>query len=251
MQPQVRLEQGTMQHNGALAATLPSAIKPTKADDAYDELKRLIVSLRIAPGEPLNERTLMTTMDVGRTPLREAIQRLTMEQLVTSMPRRGYFVRDLSISELNEMIAARHVVEPAVTRMAVPNLTPAEISYLREIIMVTRDELASNNHEAGSYHDLDFHSTIANACGNRYLAAVAIQINTRLLRYWYVSFSMLAYSPPTFAHHTHLLDLIEAGDADAVEAAMRDHIEIFRDRMRQIVGNNAGFPGRRELVSIG
>src|SRR5687767_1097135 len=96
----MRLELGSMQHNGALMATLPPSIKPTKADDAYDELKRLIVSLRIAPGEPLNERTLMTTMDVGRTPLREAIQRLTLEHLVTSLPRRGYYVRDLSISEL-------------------------------------------------------------------------------------------------------------------------------------------------------
>lgn len=240
-----------MQHNSALVATLPSAIKPTKADDAYDNLKRMIVSLRIAPGEPLNERTLMMALDVGRTPLREAIQRLTMEQLVTSLPRRGYFVRELSISELNEMIAARHVVEPAVTRMAVPNLTATEMAHLREIIDVTRDELARDNHEAGSYHDLEFHSTIANACGNRYLAAVAIQINTRLLRYWYVSFSMLEYSPPTFAHHTQLLDLIESGDADAVDVAMHEHIEIFRDRMRQIVGNNAGLPGRRELTYIG
>ncbi|HEX5165790.1 MAG TPA: GntR family transcriptional regulator, partial [Thermomicrobiales bacterium] len=173
-----------MQHNGALVATTPSAIKPTKADDAYEELKRLIVSLRIAPGEPLNERTLMSTMDVGRTPLREAIQRLTMEQLVTSLPRRGYFVRELSIPELNDMIAARKIVEPAVTRMAVPNLTPDDITSLRSLVEVTRAELARNNHETGMYHDLEFHSIIANACGNRYLAAVAIQINTRLLRYW-------------------------------------------------------------------
>jgi DNA-binding GntR family transcriptional regulator len=239
-----------MQHNGALVATSPSAIKPTKADDAYDELKRLIVSLRIAPGEPLNERTLMTTMDVGRTPLREAIQRLALEQLVTSLPRRGYFVRELSISELNEMIAARHVVEPAVIRMAVPNLLPADLANLRELVDVTRSELERENHEAGIYHDLEFHSTIANACGNRYLAAVAIQINTRLLRYWYVSFAMLTYQPPTFAHHDLLLKLLESGDADAVEAAMHDHIEIFRDRMRQIVGNNVGFPVRKELVTI-
>jgi DNA-binding GntR family transcriptional regulator len=239
-----------MPHNGALVATSPSAIKPTKADDAYDELKRLIVSLRIAPGEPLNERTLMTTMDVGRTPLREAIQRLALEQLVTSLPRRGYFVRELSISELNEMIAARHVVEPAVTRMAVPNLAPADIANLRELVELTRSELERNNHEAGIYHDLEFHRTIANACGNRYLAAVAIQINTRLLRYWYVSFAMLTYQPPTFAHHDLLMDRIESRDLDTVEAAMHDHIEIFRDRMRQIVGNNAGFPVRKELVII-
>ena len=240
-----------MQHNGALTATLPPLIKPTKAEDAYDELKRLIVSLQIAPGEPLNERTLMAMMDVGRTPLREAIQRLALEQLVTSLPRRGYFVRELSISELNEMIAARHVVEPAVTRMAVPNLAAADIAKLRELVEVTRRELERDNHEAGIYHDLEFHRTIANACGNRYLAAAAIQINTRLLRYWYVSFAMLTYETPTFAHHDLLLDLIEGGDVGAVEAAMHDHIEIFRDRMRQIVGNNVGFPVRKELVSIG
>ena len=240
-----------MQYNGALVATLQPAIKPTKADDAYDELKRLIVSLQIAPGEPLNERTLMTMMHVGRTPLREAIQRLALEQLVTSLPRRGYFVRELSISELNEMIAARHVVEPAVTRMAVPNFSTADIENLRELVEVTRSELERDNHEAGMYHDLEFHRTIANACGNRYLAAAAIQINTRLLRYWYVSFAMLNYEHPTFAHHDLLLDLIETGDPGAVEAAMHDHIEIFRNRMRQIVGNNAGFPARRELAGIG
>jgi len=240
-----------MHHNGALMATLPPLVKPTKADDAYDELKRLIVSLQIAPGEPLNERTLMTMMDVGRTPLREAIQRLAMEQLVTSLPRRGYFVRELSISELNEMIAARHVVEPAVTRMAVQNLTAADIAGLRDLVEVTRCELELEHHEAGIYHDFEFHQTIANACGNRFLAAVATQINTRLLRYWYVSFSMLNYEPPTFDHHDVLLNVIESRDADAVEAAMHDHIEIFRDRMRQIVGNNAGFPARRELANAG
>jgi DNA-binding GntR family transcriptional regulator len=173
-----------------------------------------------------------------------------MEQLVTSLPRRGSFVRELSISEVNEMIAARHVVEPAVTRMAVSHLTAAEIASLREIVTVTRAELDGHNFEASLYHDLEFHSTIANACGNRYLAAVAIKINTRLLRYWYVSFAMLTYQPPTFAHHDLLLKLLESGDADAVEAAMHDHIEIFRDRMRQIVGNNVGFPVRKELVTI-
>lgn len=246
-----RLELSDMQYNGALLATLPAVIKPTKADDAYDELKRLIVSLQLAPGEPLNERTLMVAMDVGRTPLREAIQRLALEQLVTSLPRRGYFVRELSISELNEMIAARHVVEPAVTRMATANVSASEIARLRDLVSVTQAELSLHHHEAGIYHDLEFHSAIANACRNSYLASVAIQINTRLLRYWYVSFSMLNYDLPTFDHHTILLDLIEAGDELAVEAAMHDHIEIFRDRVRQIIGNNAGFPGRKELVRIG
>ncbi|MDQ3547245.1 MAG: GntR family transcriptional regulator, partial [Chloroflexota bacterium] len=174
------------QHNGALMATLPAATKPRKADDAYDELKRLIVSLRIAPGEPLNERTLMTVLNIGRTPLREAIQRLTLEQLVTSLPRRGFFVRELSITELNEMIAARHVIEPPVARLAAPHVSAADIARLREIIAVTRGELERHDHEASMYHDLEFHRTIANACGNRYLAAAAIQINTRLLRYWYI-----------------------------------------------------------------
>ena len=240
-----------MQHNGALTATLPPVTKPRKADDAYDELKRLIVSLRLAPGEPLNERTLMAALNIGRTPLREAIQRLTLEQLVTSLPRRGFFVRELSIIELNELIAARHVVEPSVVRMAVPHVTASEIERLREIVVVTRRELDVHDHESSMYHDLEFHRTIANACGNRYLAAVAIQINTRLLRYWYVSFSMMDYDVPTFAHHNRLLDLIEAGDGDAVEAAMHDHIEMFRDRVRKIIGNNAGFPRTRELSGVG
>ncbi len=238
-----------MQHDGAPAATLLASPKPRKADEAYDKLKRLIVNLRIAPGAPLDERTLMATLNIGRTPLREAIQRLTLEQLVTNLPRRGYYVQDLSISALNELITARQVIEPPVVRLAVPHIGPAEIERLREITALSAAELDRHDHEAAINHHLEFHRTIAAASGNRYLAAAANQINTRLLRYWYVSFSMSSYTP-RFDHHGVLLALIEVRDEVAVEAAMHDHIEMFRDRLRQIIGTDAELLGREAAGGV-
>lgn len=238
-----------MRHDGALAATLPASSKPRKADEAYDKLKRMIVNLRIAPGAPLDERALMTTLKIGRTPLREAIQRLTLEQLVTNLPRRGYYVQDLSISALSELITARHVIEPPVARLAVPHIGPAEIERLREIVAMYEAELNQRDHEAAIYYHLEFHRWIAAASGNRYLAAAAIQINTRLLRYWFISFSM-PYEPQRFDHHGRLVDLIEARDEVAVEAAMHDHIDMFRDRAKQLVGIDAEFLARREVAGV-
>jgi DNA-binding GntR family transcriptional regulator len=239
-----------MQHNGAPMATLPRSCKPRKADDAYDELKRLIVSLRLAPGEPLDERTLMATLNLGRTPLREAIQRLSAEQLVTSMPRRGSYVSELSISKLGEMIAAREVLEPQVARLAVRHMTSEDIRHLRELVQRTVIQIGNSDFEAIVYHDLEFHCAIANASCNRYLAAAVNQINTELLRYWYISFSMGGAVSSTFAHHSHFLDVLETRDEDAVEAAMLEHIDRFRERMKLIIGSGSVFPGRRAMTQL-
>lgn len=225
-----------------------AAPKPRKADDAYDQLKRLIVSLKLAPGELLDERTLMARLDVGRTPLREAIQRLAAEHLVTSLPRRGYYVRDLSIAELSEMINAREILEPKVARLAVRYITDEEIQQLRLTISDTISHIRRNDYESTMYHDLEFHRAIARASGNRYLETAINRINTELLRYWYISFSFGGDLNPTFAHHTRLLDVMESRDEDAVESAMHEHIQRFRERIKHVMLGGTNILERSEIV---
>lgn len=235
----------------ALPLASPRSAKPRKADDAYERLKRLIVNLSLPPGKLLDERTLMASLNIGRTPLREAIQRLTMEQLVTSLPRRGYYVSELSITELGEMIVAREVLEPQVARMAASNITADEIAYLRRIVNETIGRLLHNDFETSLYHDLEFHRTVAHASRNRYLETAVNQINTGLLRYWYISFSMGGFLNPTFAHHTQLIDVLETRDADLVEKMMHEHVQRFRDRMSHVVWDGSsviGTMGRRVMT---
>lgn len=221
------------------------ATKPRKADDAYELLKHMIVTLRIPPGAPLDERKLMATLKIGRTPIREAAQRLAMEQLVVAVPRRGYFVSELSLSDLNEMIIARDIIEPQVARYATRYITDEMIRTLRQLIDETVAQIAQNDLEVSVIHDQEFHQAIADACRNRYLAAMANQINTSLLRYWYISFTMVGDLITALTRHHHILDLMEARDEDAVEEAMHAHIDGFRKRIKRAVGNGMAFPAHK------
>lgn len=219
--------------------------KPRKADDAYELLKHMIVTLRISPGTPLDERTLMSTLQIGRTPIREAAQRLAMEQLVVAIPRRGYFVSELSLSDLNEMIVARDLIEPQVARYATRYISDGTIRTLRQLIDETVAQIDDNDLEVSVMHDQEFHQAIAAACRNRYLAAMANQINTSLLRYWYISFTMVGDLINALSRHHHILDLMEARDEDAVEEAMHAHIDGFRNRIKRAVGNGMTFPAQK------
>lgn len=210
-----------------------------KADTAYEELKRNIVTMRIQPGEPLMVPQLMERFQMGRTPLREAIQRLVRERLATEIPRRGCYVTELSVLRLNEMIMARDVIEPANARLAARWVTPDEIARLRRIIDEGTAKV-TNDLEAGLYIDLEFHRELALASRNRFLAEAVNEINTAMLRYWYIS--MRAFDrdlPLIFKNHHHIVDLLELHDGPAVEEAMHQHIDVFRQRIQQSIGTDA------------
>lgn len=226
---------------GALWASPNGSRKPRKADQAYRRLKHLILTLQLEPGQPLDERELMATLDTGRTPLREAMQRLAHERLIRIAPRRGSWVRELSLTELQEMIAARHLVEPPVAGMAAERATPERIDVLREIIAKADDAFAEEDMLSAVYHDLEFHREVAIMSGNTYLARIVTQINTAMLRYWYVSFDLVGDTAPVFMrHHTTIVDQLEHGDPAATSHEMTRHIEVFSERMRRAI-----WPGQR------
>jgi DNA-binding GntR family transcriptional regulator len=129
------------------------------------------------------------------------------------------------------MTAAREVIEPQVARLAACNITPAEIARLRAII----DDAVDAFDEVGIvtllYQDLEFHSTVANASRNRYLSAMAIELNTLMLRYWYISLTRAGHLKEDFVKHHDLIDLLEQRDESGIQPAMIEHIARFRRRM--------------------
>lgn len=213
----------------------PNAVKPRKADDAYNVLKNLIISMQIAPGEPLDDRTLMARLEIGRTPLREAIQRLAHDGLIVSLPRRGYYVGELSITDFQQMTAARSVIEPQTARLAACNISPEEIVQLRAIIDHALESFDSLGVIGVLNEDLEFHRLIAVASRNRYLAEMAIELNTLMLRYWYISLSRAGRLKEDFVQHHTLIDMLERHDEDGVEQEMIKHIGRFWRRMSEAI----------------
>lgn len=214
---------------------LEYATRPPKADDVYEKLKHLIVTLQLAPGSAVNEQELIRQLTVGRTPFREAMLRLSHEGLIVRAPRRGSWVSDLSITELQQLIDARCFVEPLVTRRAAERIAEPEADKLMRIVDAGEHAVRQHDVETLVWHDLQFHSCVAQLSDNQYFAAFSKKIDTTLLRYWYVSFLHGGDFSDSFAHHQLLADAIASGDPDLAEERAREHVEIFRARIRNLV----------------
>src|SRR5207248_7463852 len=92
-------------------------------DKAYHEIRLLIVSLELAPGAVIDERELIERLEIGRTPIREALRRLAHEGLVEVYPRRGMFVTGVDVRELARLSEVREVLEPEAARLAATRAT--------------------------------------------------------------------------------------------------------------------------------
>ena len=104
------------------------------ADRAYAALRDRIVSLRIAPGAPINEDALGRELDMGRTPVREAIKRLALENLVSVFPRRGTFASEINITDLAHISDVRQQLEGHAAYRAAQRLTPARRNELEALL---------------------------------------------------------------------------------------------------------------------
>ena len=215
-----------------------NSTKPRKTDTAYERLRECIVMLELKPGAFVDERELMVQLDVGRTPIREAIQRLIQEGLITDIPRRGRWISALTMTDLHHVTEARQGIELESARLAARRATPAMISEIRSDLDQVSEYFKREDHKMCVLAHQRFHESLAHATGNPYLVRLMENIHHTLLRYWYVSFINLWQAETAFAHHYVILDAIASGDPDESERVMRDHMDLFRERLSCMVASN-------------
>ena len=114
------------------------------ADKAYHEIRDLIVSLELAPGAVIDERELIERLEIGRTPVREALRRLAHERLVEVYPRRGMFVTGVDVRELARLSEVREVLEPEAARLAAERATDADRAELGALARRARRAAAAS-----------------------------------------------------------------------------------------------------------
>lgn len=208
---------------------------PLKVERAYEELKRLIVTLRLAPGAHIDERELMATLHIGRTPLREAVLRLVHERLIVHAPRRGAWVSQLSIIDLQQMLEARVMLEALVARRAAERVTEIDIDRLRDMLAMAHMAVEEQNSVDLVNLDFRFHSYIAQCCGNVYFAAFSEQVNSAMIRYWHLSSRNVQTLPTWESNHQELLGAIASGDPDLAEEQARRHVFGLRELLRDLL----------------
>ena len=155
----------------AEGATKPSQ---SQADAAYVHLKRRILRCELAPGEHVTERALTDETGYGKTPVREALGRLSADGLVTALPRQGYRVTTITIGDVEQLYEVWLMIGPAIARTAVERDVDGLMSRVVELL----PRVVDSQIEVGR----EVLATLARATGNRRLVELALWVNDGLAR---------------------------------------------------------------------
>ena len=169
-------------------------------------------------------------MNISRTPVREAVQRLVREGLAVEEPRRGAVLVRLGPADLIPIYQMREVLEGLATRLAVENAAPADLEHLKEVHARHEKAVAANDLASHEIHDLELHATIVRLAGNLHLAQAlgAIQSKIRVAKVW----TAVGGGPElAVQEHARIIEAALTGDAMRAEECARSHIRRLTDAL--------------------
>lgn len=210
----------------------------TLAERAYVDLREEIIGVRLPPGTVLREDELMQRLGVGRTPVREAVQRLQRDGFVTVIPRRGTLVSEISITDLAAIYEVRKQLESWASRLAAERVTDAGREEARELLAALA-AFAGEDYEALLALDRRIHRFVYAATRNPFLAETLDQYHNLSLRILHVAMKRYPPLTPRLDDVVHeqraVLEAIVAGDGATAERIAIDHIATFERAIREVI----------------
>jgi DNA-binding GntR family transcriptional regulator len=211
----------------------------TLAERAYMRLREEIIRVELPPGTLLRDEDLMARMGIGRTPVREAVQRLHSDGFVTILPRRGTLVAEINITDLAAIYEVRTRLESWASRLAAQRVTPEDRreidGLLAELAAITSDE------GFGPLLELDrrVHRFVYRCAKNQYLAKTLDLYHDLSLRILHIAMKRYPTLTPKLEDVVHeqstVLDAIARGDEETAERVSVAHIAKFEGAIRQVI----------------
>jgi DNA-binding GntR family transcriptional regulator len=216
----------------------PQALAPdlepeSLGEQAYMQLRQMIVRLDFAPGDVLREDELRVLLGIGRTPIREALQRLQREHFVTVIPRRGMFVSGIEVSELSMLFETRAVLEPYAARLAALRGTGEQWDDMEATLARTVDPTLDDEDQQAL--DRRCHEIIWAASGNRFLLDTLDMLYAQSDRLWHLYLADVADMQHAVDEHQAILSALRSGDGDAVADLLETHVRGFDTQIRAAV----------------
>jgi DNA-binding GntR family transcriptional regulator len=205
------------------------------ADRAYAELRDRLVMLAIAPGAPINEDALGRELQMGRTPVREAIKRLALERLVTVFPRRGTFASEINITDLAAISDVRVQLEGHAARRAAERLTPGQRDELDGLLAAIDRDDPTGDADTLMRLDARVHRSVYAWAANAYLQDTLERYLNLSLRIWYLVLDRLPHLVDRVHEHRDLLFAIRDGEADRARDIAAEHVATFEDEIRGVL----------------
>lgn len=205
------------------------------AERAYAELRDRIITLRIPPGAPIDEDRLGAELAMGRTPVREAVKRLALENLVTVFPRRGTFASDINITDLTHICDVRTVLEGHAAYRAAQRITESQRGELEALLDDLSHSQGSDDGPALMALDLRVHRFIYSCAGNPFLAETLGRYLNLSVRIWYLVIDRLPHMFARVVEHDDVLHAIAAGDAERARDIITEHVITFEREIRTVL----------------
>jgi len=209
------------------------------AEKAYQLLMHKITRLELAPGAPLTDKDLTAQLGIGRTPVREALQRLAGEGLVNHLPNRGMFVSEVSAGSVQHIYEFRSIIDGHAARLAASRASDRDIEELRDIQTSLVEATDNEDIDAFVDHDRHFYAVLARAAQNTYLAETIPRLFNLHLRLWFlISKKAGGWYDIATAHHDMtkgIVDAITRRDPDAAELAIKVYISRRHQDIRDLM----------------
>ena len=198
---------------------------PNLTELAYLQIKRYILEGSLGEGTKLTEDALAAQLGISKSPVREALNRLESEGLVSIEPRRGAYVRRFSFQEACDLYDLRELLE--VHAVGLAKITPSFLKDLAESIDRIKRDLLEGNTIAYVGEDIRFHNLIAAATGNKELCRILENISQKSTLCRLKTYRLVAATSPDC--HDSIYRALKEEDRELAQQAMREHIRFFRD----------------------
>ena len=205
----------------------------TLTERAYRALEEEIVTLRLKPSQVLSEQMLSATFKIGRTPIREALQRLAREGLVAILPRKGILVSDINPRNQLLVLEVRRELERLLSRAGAERATKEQREQLQDIARGMVRASKANDDIAFMRLDRELNRLMIDAGHNDYAARSMKLLQGLSRRFWYMHYREAGDLPLCARLHANQARAIAQGDGDAAARAsdkLMDYVENFTRR---------------------
>lgn len=204
--------------------------KISTSDYAYSNIKESIITGELKPGEPIVEKQLAKVLEISRTPLREALHRLELEELVVRQMNGRLKVASISVQEVKEIFAVRGKLEGLVIAHATENATAKDIDYLQTILEMIKNSFKEGQTEGILYYGSEFHSFIYELSKNKTAVKILYQLNDHINRYRrMISNHNINRFEKSISEHEQMIKCMRENDMESAQLAMEHHIKASMD----------------------
>jgi DNA-binding GntR family transcriptional regulator len=205
---------------------------------AYAHLEELIVTLKLAPGAVVSEGELSELTGIGRTPIREALQRLAREKLVAILPRRGIIVTDTNVGNQLRLLEVRRELERLIARSAARRATDEERARFRDLVKGFEKSAKAGDDVAFMRTDRAFNTLCSAASHNEFAAGAMSLMHSLSRRFWYIHYKQAADMPLTAKLHADIARAIADGDEERAARASDRLLDVIEKFTRDTVGSD-------------